>query len=47
MNLVLEYLRINEGINTIGVGRMNDYYDVLIKKYRLNQIEQLVTETST
>ena len=43
-NLVLELLRTNEEINIVGLDSMNDYYDVSIKEYRLNQIEQLAAE---
>ncbi len=48
-NLVLELLRTVENINIIGLDSLNDYYDVSIKEYRLNQIEQLAdkTESST
>ena len=46
-NLVLELLRTNEGVNIVGLDSMNDYYDVSIKEYRLNQIEQLAAETPT
>lgn len=46
-NLVLELLKTNEGINIIGLDSMNDYYDVSIKKYRLNQIEQVTSKTNT
>lgn len=46
-NLVLELLRTNAGVHVIGLDSMNDYYDVSIKEYRLNQIEQLAAETPT
>lgn len=46
-NLVLQLLRTNEGVNIVGLDSMNDYYDVSIKEYRLNQIEQLAKETRT
>lgn len=46
-NLVLELLRTNEGINIVGLDSMNDYYDVSIKEYRLNRIEQLAADTPT
>lgn len=40
-NLVLELLRTVEPIHIIGIDNMNDYYDVSIKEYRLQQIEKL------
>ena len=38
-NLVLELLRHVDGIKIIGLDSMNDYYDVRLKEYRLQQIE--------
>ena len=38
-NLVLELLRTTEPIHIVGIDNMNDYYDVSIKEYRLQQIE--------
>lgn len=40
-NLVLELLRTVEPVHIIGIDNMNDYYDVSIKEYRLQQIEKL------
>lgn len=37
-NLVLKLLRTEKNIVVIGIDNMNDYYDVSIKEYRLNQI---------
>lgn len=37
-NLVLELLRTQSPINIIGLDNMNDYYDVRIKEYRLNEL---------
>ena len=37
-NLVLELLRTTEPVHIIGIDNMNDYYDVFIKEYRLEQI---------
>ena len=37
-NLVLELLRSMQNAKIIGLDNMNDYYDVSIKKYRLQQI---------
>lgn len=43
-NLVLELLRTQSSVHIIGIDNMNDYYDVSIKEYRLEQIESLVKE---
>lgn len=37
-NLVLELLKTESNIRLIGVDNLNDYYDLAIKEYRLNQI---------
>lgn len=39
-NLVLELLRSDEAFEIVGVDNLNDYYDVSIKEFRLNQIEK-------
>lgn len=39
-NLILELLRRVPTIYLIGIDNMNDYYDVKIKEYRLQQIEE-------
>lgn len=39
-NLVLELLREVHPVHIIGIDNMNDYYDVSIKEYRLEQIER-------
>ena len=36
-NLVLKLLKTVSSINVIGVDNLNDYYDVFLKKYRLEQ----------
>ena len=41
-NLVLELLRTTEPVHIVGIDNMNDYYDVSIKEYRLQQIEEEV-----
>ena len=46
-NLVLELLRTTEPVHIIGIDNMNDYYDVSIKEYRLQQIENQVRSTQT
>lgn len=43
-NLVLELLRTVESVHIIGIDNMNDYYDVSIKEYCLQQIEKLAEE---
>lgn len=40
-NLVLKLLKIQSPIKIIGIDNMNDYYDVSIKKWRLEQIEDV------
>jgi nucleoside-diphosphate-sugar epimerase len=45
-NLVLELLRKFENVHIIGIDNLNDYYDVSLKEYRLNQIEQAVEKVS-
>lgn len=44
-NLVMELLREVHPVHIVGIDNMNDYYDVSIKEYRLNQIEELVEMT--
>lgn len=41
-NLVLELLKTQEAVHIIGIDNMNDYYDVSIKEWRLNEIEKEV-----
>lgn len=43
-NLVTELLREVDSVHIIGVDNMNDYYDVSIKEYRLQQIEKLAAQ---
>lgn len=45
-NLVLKLLKTVSSINVIGVDNLNDYYDVFLKKYRLEQIQNLVSSVS-
>ncbi len=45
-NLVKCLLSRKEGIRIIGIDNMNDYYDVSLKEYRLNEIEKLAKELS-
>ena len=43
-NLVLELLRSHSPVNIVGIDNMNDYYDVSIKEYRLDEIGKLAGE---
>lgn len=40
-NLVLALLKGTENVHIIGIDNMNDYYDVSLKEFRLNQIKEL------
>ena len=42
-NLVIELFNTTEGINIVGLDSVNDYYDVSIKEYRLEEIEKVVS----
>lgn len=41
-NLVLELLKTQEVLNIVGIDNLNDYYDVSIKEWRLNEIDKEV-----
>ena len=43
-NLVMELLKEVHPVHIIGIDNMNDYYDVSIKEYRLQQIEKLAEQ---
>ena len=45
-NLVLELLKTQSPIHIIGLDNMNDYYDVSIKEWRLEEIEKCLKEHS-
>ena len=45
-NLVMELLKKVEGIHVVGLDNLNDYYDVSLKKYRLEQIQKTVETTN-
>lgn len=45
-NLVMELLYNTESIKIIGIDSMNDYYDVSLKEYRLEQIKKLAGEVT-
>ena len=46
-NLVLELIRTQSSCSIIGIDNVNDYYDVSIKEYRLQQIEKAVAESDS
>lgn len=46
-NLVLELLRNFENIRVVGIDSITDYYDVSIKEWRLNEIEEAVKRTNS
>lgn len=43
-NLVLELLKSASPVQIIGIDNVNDYYDVAIKEYRLQQLEKAAAE---
>ena len=43
-NLVTELFNTTEEINIVGLDSVNDYYDVSIKEYRLQEIEKVVSD---
>ncbi|MBE5887905.1 MAG: NAD-dependent epimerase/dehydratase family protein [Lachnospiraceae bacterium] len=43
-NLVMELLQTVESIKIVGFDNVNDYYDVTIKEYRLNEINKLAAQ---
>ncbi|MDG4498746.1 GDP-mannose 4,6-dehydratase [Streptococcus suis] len=44
-NLVIELLKSDEHCHIIGLDNLNDYYDVSLKNYRLNQIKQQANQS--
>ena len=46
-NLVCRLLETAENVTIVGLDNMNDYYDVSLKEYRLNQIEETAQKNST
>ena len=40
-NLCIRLLKEGEGVKVIGLDNMNDYYDVNIKNYRLEQLSEV------
>lgn len=45
-NLVLELFRTISSVHIIGIDSVNDYYDVSIKEYRLDQIKSMADSHS-
>ena len=45
-NLVMKLIKEYKSLHIIGIDNMNDYYDVSLKEYRLEQIESLVAQTN-
>ena len=43
-NLAIKLLKMPFPMNIVGLDNMNDYYDVNIKEWRLQQIEKCVSE---
>ena len=41
----MELLKTVDGIHVVGLDSVNDYYDVSLKEYRLQQIEELAKES--
>ena len=46
-NLVKRLFKDVKGATIIGIDNMNDYYDVALKEYRLNELNTAVTEGTT
>ncbi len=46
-NLVLRLLSDYNDVKIVGIDNLNDYYDVSIKEWRLNEIEKKVKESSS
>ena len=42
-NLILALLRSVENVRIVALDNMNDYYDISLKEFRLNQIRELVS----
>lgn len=46
-NLVKELLKTVNGATIVGLDNLNDYYDVSIKEYRLNEIEKTAEDSTS
>ena len=45
--LTAELLRKNDNVHVVGIDSMNDYYEVSLKEYRLNNLQKLAGERET
>lgn len=45
-SLVMELLRASESVHIVGLDNLNDYYDVSLKEYRLQEIQRVAEERS-
>lgn len=45
-NLTMELFRSTENVHIVCIDNMNDYYDVSLKEFRLNQIEEVTKNVS-
>ena len=45
-NLVMQLLKECQGVQVVGIDNVNDYYDVALKEYRLEEIEKVLQEGS-
>ena len=45
-NLVKELMKTNEPMTLIGLDNMNNYYNVSLKEYRLDEINKLTSENT-
>lgn len=45
-NLIQTLLKSVVNVTIVGIDNMNDYYDVSLKEFRLNQIRELVSGPS-
>lgn len=45
-NLIMALLKSDDGIKIIGLDNLNDYYDVSLKEFRLNQIQSLCEKST-
>ena len=45
-NLVMQLLKECQGVQVVGIDNVNDYYDVALKEYRLEEIEKVLQKGS-
>lgn len=46
-NLVMELLRTQHSVHIVGIDNLNDYYDVTLKEYRLQEIKKAASANSS